>query len=367
MRKPLLAALAVFSITTGLWAQHAGSKSILGTVTGFKVNSKVAEILLKPDSGGASAVRFSPDTEVVRVAPGEHDLSKAEPARITEILTGDRVLVSFVQGMPEARRIVLIAAADIAKRNEAYRQDWREHGVSGTVASVNGNQIVLRSGPDTINVTVPNGATLRRYPPDSVSFTDAKFAAIEQVSPGDQLQARGEKSADSRSIAAQEIVFGTFLTTAARITSVDRAANTVIAENLQTKKPLTVKLTGDSQLKAMPDMQEIMHRMHGGGGGASQPVQPPARPDMRKMLEQLPPATVDDLKPGGLIVVTSTKGERSDEVTAITLIANADFVVQMMQVAAGGQPAPSMPNMEQVVRAHGITAGSGFTLPAILP
>lgn len=42
------------------------------------------------------------------------DLSKAEPARITDIVTSDRVLLSFVQGMTAATRIVLVTASDIA-------------------------------------------------------------------------------------------------------------------------------------------------------------------------------------------------------------------------------------------------------------
>ena len=42
-------------------------------------------------------------------------------------------------------------------------------------------------------------------------------------------------------------------------------------------------------------------------------------------------AKIEDLKVGGSVIVTSTKGAKSDSVTAILLLANADFLVQMAQ------------------------------------
>ena len=91
------------------------------------------EIGIKPDAGAPAFVRVSAETEVVQVGPGERDLSKAKPARVTDLALGDRVLASFVSGMPEARRIVLITATDIARRNEDERLDWQRRGVTGTV------------------------------------------------------------------------------------------------------------------------------------------------------------------------------------------------------------------------------------------
>jgi hypothetical protein len=123
-----VAAVLLF-VATLLPAQVRPSKSVTGTVTGFKVDAHMSAILVKTDDGAVSAIPIAPETEVVRVAPGDRDLSKAEPARVTDIVTGDRVLISFVRGMAEARRIVLVTATDIAKRNEASREEWQTHGV----------------------------------------------------------------------------------------------------------------------------------------------------------------------------------------------------------------------------------------------
>ncbi len=89
---------------------------------------------------------------------------------------------------------------------------------------------------------------------------------------------------------------------------------------------------------------------------------------MAQIIDRAPAAKIEDLKPGGTIVVTSTKGKTNDELTAIVLLANADFIVQMMQAAAHGGQAPNgMPNMDEILKRHGGGAGGGFTLPAIIP
>jgi hypothetical protein len=339
---------------------------VAGTVTGFKVDAHTSAILIKADSGGVSAIPSALETEMIRVAPGEHDLAKGEPVRITEVLTGDRVLVSFVQGMTEARRIVLITAADIAKRNEARRLDWQSRGIAGVVASTNGSEIHLHAGQQNLTVTTDGQTIIRRYAPDSVRFADAGFSSAAQIAPGDQLQARGEKSEDGLMVKAQEVVFGTFLTKAGTITAVDPETNRVTIQELATKQPLTIRLTADSRLRMVPDIHTMMSRMHGGAQPGAGP--PEGRGGMAKMIDMAPAAKIQDLKPGGTIVVTSTKGKANDELTAIVLLANADFIVQMMQAAAQGAQAPNgMPNMDEILKRHGAGAGGGFTLPAIIP
>jgi ribulose 1,5-bisphosphate synthetase/thiazole synthase len=55
------------------------------------------------------------------------------------------------------------------------------------------------------------------------------------------------------------------------------------------------------------------------------------RPDLSQMLERLPKIAVTDLKPGDTIVVASTVGANPAALTAITLLANADFLIAMQQ------------------------------------
>src|SRR5215472_9026105 len=123
--------VVTLALAAGLAAQQ---KSIIGTVTGFNMSS--LEIGFQPDSGAASYVQVSADTDVLQVEPGERDLSHARKVRATDLSPADRVMVTFVDGMNEARRIVVISAGDISKRNDAERLDWQKRGVDGTVTAI---------------------------------------------------------------------------------------------------------------------------------------------------------------------------------------------------------------------------------------
>jgi len=63
-------------------------------------------------------------------------------------------------------------------------------------------------------------------------------------------------------------------------------------------------------------------------------------PDIQQMLEMLPAATLAELKPGQMIVVSSTVGADPSRVTAIQLVAGIEPIVQaMMARQGGGRPA----------------------------
>jgi len=118
-------------------------KPIAGTVADFKTSS--LQIVVNADDGRSASFFFGPQTEVVQVPPGERDLTKARPAHVTDLSKGDRILVSFVSGLSDARRIVWISATDIAARNEAERLDWQKRGISGTVVSSDGGEVTIET------------------------------------------------------------------------------------------------------------------------------------------------------------------------------------------------------------------------------
>jgi len=335
-------------------AQAAQQKNVLGTVTDFRVNS--LEIGVKADGGGSVWVKFDSETEVLLAVPGEKDLSHAVPARIADIARDDRVMVSFVAGMAEARRIVVVAASAIARRNAAERLDWEKRGLSGIVAARDGDQIALEirtpEGAQRTTVTVTPKTVIRRYAPDSVKFAEAQPATLAQIAVGDQLRVRGDKSEDGTKLAADNVVFGSFLTSLGTIAEVDRGKGEMKILDMTSKKPLTVRLTADTRMKKIPDMHEPTPA-HGG----HQPA------NIAQMLQQLPAGTVDDLKVGTSVVVTSTRGSHADRVTGIMVIANVDGLIQMAQSQAEGASP-----MEALNKMHGgaLAGPGGFSLPAIL-
>ncbi len=363
---------------TALHAQTAAPKSISGTLADFKVNS--LEIGVKTDNGEAVFFTVGPETEVVQIPPGERDLNKARPARVTDLSRGDRILVSFVTGLTDARRIVWISATDIAARNAAERLDWQKRGISGIVASKDANQITLETrtpqGVETTMIAVTGKTVIRRYAPDFVSFTDAQPSTLAGIAKGDQVRSRGTRSEDGKVLTAEDIVFGTFLTKVGSITAVDPEVRTIQIQDLATQKALTIKLSAHSQLKMLPDMKAMFAAMLTGGGGshaepgaANGPGAPPAAAgfDIARMIVQLPAGKIEDLKVGRTVIVTSTAGARSDEVTAILLMANADGLIQMARMQSKG--GDGMSTLDAISSLHGgmLAGPAGLSIPTIIP
>ena len=335
---------------------QAPRKSVVGTVAGFGSGSPA--ITVKPDAGDAVTARLTADTKAQRIAPGERDLKKAEAIHVSEIATGDRVLLT-VSGDPlEAVRIIVMSSSEIAKRNEAARQDWTRRGVNGIVVSRRGNEITLKTrgmqGEAQATVTVTATTTFKRYSPDSVKFSNAQTANMQQISTGDQLRARGAKSEDGLHVDAAEVVFGTFVVKGGTITAIQLETKEITLKELGGKKLLVVRLTSDSQLKRMPQMPPMMGAgsrggpgaMPGGGppgagargGGMPGSGGPPGGMDIGQMIERMPQGSIGDLKVGETVVVSSASSGKSDHLTAILLLGNADSLIQMasMMSSNGG-------------------------------
>ena len=117
----------------------------------------------------------------------------------------------------------------------------------------------------TLTVHASKNTIIRRYAPDSVKFDDAKPGTLDQIKPGDQLRARGTRSADGSELTADEIVSGTFRNIAGTVVATDAGNSSVTVMDLVTKRPVTLKITADSQLHKLPPMvaQRIAMRLKG--------------------------------------------------------------------------------------------------------
>ena len=92
--------------------------------------------------------------------------------------------------------------------------------------------------------------------------------------------------------------------------------------------------------------------------------------DINAMLERMPLSKFEDLKAGETIVVSSTKGAKSDQVTAIMMLANADNILQMIAAQSGGGRGAGMPGaggMGGMMGGGGMDALGGMGLGGIMP
>jgi hypothetical protein len=285
---------------------------------------------------------------------------------VADVQTGDRTLVTGTAGDTGATvtavRVILMKSTAIAQTHAAEEAAWTRGG-GGIVKSVDPatGTVAISSGLHTVTVTTTPATIVRRYSNGSVRFEDAVKSDLASIQPGDQLRVRGTRSADGMTIAADEIVTGSFKNYSGLLTAVDATAGTVTLKDLTTKKVVTVAVTPNSDLRRLPAMaaQMIAARMRGGANGtgaagpgaAQRPAgEPPAAGasqqgtvagarragmDLSQMLSRLPTETVAGLKPGDavMIVATSPSGQ-SAQSSAVTLLAGVEPI---LTAAPGGE------------------------------
>lgn len=344
------ALLTVFSLATILASAQTPSRFV-GTITAFSGDT----LTVKTDADGERPVKVPATAVLKRIAPGQKDLSTAETIQLSDLAVGDRALVKLdpnaPAGVSEALQIIAIKQADVALKQQKEREDWQRSGVGGLVKSVDAatGTILLNSGAGaatkTVTVHVVKSTMLKRYAPSSVRFDAAVPAPIDAIHAGDQLRARGAKSADGAEIAAEEVVSGSFRNIAGTIVSIDTTASTLTVKDLATKKQVTIHVTPDAQMRRLPERMATLlaarlKETAGGGatsraGGADNPagVQrvgqnggPGSGGDPQQMLSRLPAIQIGDLTKGEAVMLVSTEGET--EVTAITLLAGVEPLLE---------------------------------------
>jgi len=369
-----------YAANSGRQSQPApGTNRFIGAVKGIDGTA----ITLKRDSGPDVTVTIQSETRIVRIAPGEKDLKNAAPVQLQDIQIGDRILVggkvsddnqSFV-----ASSIVVMKRSDLEARHEQDLQDWQKRGVDGLAKSVDaaaGNLTVSVRSKDVV-IHTSSTAVIRRYAPDSVKFDDAKPSTLQEIHPGDQVRARGNRSADGSELTAEEIVSGTFPLFTGTVNSIDASSSTISVHDLASKKTVLVKITQDSQLRYLPPemAQRIAARLKGAAAGTTaasastaatpgsengqtkrenkaEPVPPgaavergmaPGRngmvgrsggaPDLQQILNHAPTVSLADLHKGDAVVILSTEGNAGSG-TAIKLFSGVEPILQAAPNAA---------------------------------
>jgi hypothetical protein len=262
-----------------------------------------------------------------------------------------------------------MAHTDLEARHQQEQQDWQKRGLGGLVSSVDAAagtvtvSVTGLGGKKEITVRATKTTVIRRYAPDSIKFDDAKASTIADVHAGDQLRARGDRSADGLEMTADEIVTGSFRNVAGTVNSVDASAGTVNVQDLLSKKLVIVKVTTDSQLHQLPPemAQRIAARLksgmagaaqgggaaqtspnggqgngpsgapptagQGGGGGMGGGMRQGGAIDFQQILNRMPVVTIADLHKGDAVLVVATEGSASGA-TAITLLSGVEPILQ---------------------------------------
>jgi len=343
----------------------ANSQRLSGVVT--KVDPAGPQVTLKNDAGQDVTVTMQPKVSYRRVEPGETDLSKAANIAVTDIAAGDHVLA--VGAAPDeksfsARLIVVMSKADLATKQSSELADWQKRGVIGLVTAATPEEITISvrgpGGAKPLMIAPAPNAVIRRYTAESIKFQDAAPSTLAEVKVGDQVRARGDKSADGGKMTADEVVSGSFKEIAATILSIDPVEKVMRVRDLATKNPVTLKITADSNLRKLPlQMAQMLAAQSrppeenagpgGRGGGAPQGRGGDGRGgpgggggrgrgganDLGQILDRSPVLAFTDLKadPKGdpknsdAIIVLGTVGKSSDQLNVITMLAGVEPIL----------------------------------------
>jgi hypothetical protein len=347
-------------------------------------------ITLAPDSGSNVTVAVQPSARILQLTSG--DVKSATPIQLQDLHVGDRIRIrgfaSDDATTVPALEVIVITQAVVAVSDQ-IRQDWRKRGMGGLVSAVDPAagtitiSITSFGGKKSILIRTSKTTIFRRYPPDSVKFEDAKASTLDQIHPGDQVRARGDRNADGTEFTAEEVVSGSFRNIAGTVISVDASAGTMNVQDLLTKKPVQVKVSADSQLHKIPAemAQGIAMRLKGAmhpgsngagangtasngsgangapgnsastssGGQASQSwnqAKAPANgaapagaagpggahsggaPDFQQMLSRMPTVTLSDLHKGDAVMIVTAEGSSSAAGTVITLLSGVEPILE---------------------------------------
>jgi len=184
---------------------------------------------------------------------------------------------------------------------------------------------------------------------------------------GDTVRALGDKNEDGTRFKAEELVFGSFLTIAATVISVNASNGEVVVTDLKTKKPVTIQTNQNTMLRKLDERiaRFLALRMHpdaaagsgaagafgAGSAAGARPSQSQsgapaasgapdgARPsfpggggqrpgggngDLQQLLERSPQLSLTDLKKGDALIISSSKGADGSSMTAFSLVAGVE-------------------------------------------
>jgi hypothetical protein len=344
----LLGALALLASASVLSAQTSApapapdpaitALSVMGVVAELKPDTR--QVIVTTAAGNQVTVTLSDRTQYMRIPPGEKTKDKFIKIEPTEFGVGDSV---FARGrMSEDRKSLpalefyVMSKGDIAQKRERETDEWRKRGIAGTITALKpeSNEISVDSrtaeGPRPLVIAATADTKFRRYAPDSVRFGDAKASTFAELKVGDQLRALGTKSAGGSRFTPEEIVTGSFQTISGSITEIDAEKKEIKIKDLQSQQPVTIVISKDSSMKRLtPELVTALTPAK--PGGSSTPTPAKASGDLQEMFDQLPAFTLQELKPGDSILISSTKGADPARVTAIAVVSGVGPLLQNTQ------------------------------------
>ncbi len=336
-------------------ATQAGAPRQSGTIKAVTPQ----DFVLTGANGQDYAVTVPASARILLVDPATRDLKSAQPGTMADVAAGDKAIVNGSQGDAgqslTATRVLLLKSGAITALHAQEQAAWAR-SVGGIVKTADSATGVITAVNGTRSYTVnTSGSTLvRRYSGASVRFEDAVKSNVAAIQPGDQIQARGQRSTDGTTVTADEIVAGSFSNFSGTLTAVDPTGGSVTLKDLATKKMVTIAISGQTNLRKLPTGfgQGGAARPNGAGGSGTGEQTPATTPnqataggsgsaaasgaggrtgagrlDLSRIVNRLPTETTAELKPGDAVLVVASNSANAGNPTAITLVSGVEQIL----------------------------------------
>lgn len=332
----LIAATLILIGYVGITASQTQDslKRVLGEVS--RIDSGRNQLTVKTTSGEVT-LQLDGRTIYRRVLPGETTLDKAVSISLSDVSTGDKVLARGpqVESSVLVRELVVIANKDLVEKRKHDREEWIKRGITGVVTSIDPEkkELTVRArlaeGERPIIMTAGEKVAFRRYSTDSIRYSDSRASSFTDLKVGDQLRALGEKTADGTHFTPEEVISGTFRTVVGKITSVNATSGEVAINNVQTNQAMQILVTKDSSMRRLSHEvgQQLAQRVSRGPSEGEVSLQ--------RVIDNQPPATIAELKPGDAVLVSTTVGDNPNRATAIVFTVGADELAKLLAQPSG--------------------------------
>lgn len=286
-------------------------------------------IILKGNDGNETKISIPGSVQILRVSPGEKDLSHAQPATFQDLQVNDRLLVRGRVGDDPhslvAGAVILMKMPDLAQKQAHDREAWQK-GIGGTVQSVDlsGRTVTVGVSPGyTVTVRAGQNAGILHYGANSVKFADAGPGRLDEIKVGDQLRARGSIAKETQEFLADQIIYGSFKSISGIILAVDSGNHTLTMKDVIARKTMTVKIGPDCQLRklAAPAAQRLAVAL-GARSAASG-----GQNSLAQILGQSQTAKFGDLRKDDGIMVLASYGEGQAMVTGLALLGGVEPIL----------------------------------------
>ena len=306
-------------------------RGIMGVVSAVKPDKKEITITTRTPMGTQPVVlAISDKIDMRRYAPDSIKFSDAKPSVFEEFKVGDQV------------RAVGNKSADGTQFTPEKVVSGSFRMVAGTVTAVDAATGEIKvsdlQSKKPLTIVIKADSVLRKFP-DMAAIAAAQRAAAGRPgtgAPGAPPKQVSGQTAPTKNPPVQ--------TAAGAPSGAGSAAQPAPTKN-QPAQTAAGAQSGAGQGAAQPTPTKNQPKPTG-TGAATPPAGPgpgAGAPSIQDMLDRLPRITAAEVKPGDIIVVSSTNGADPSRLTAITLISGADTLLTMVapKPAGAGQPNPA--------------------------